>query len=32
MVKMDWFGPVIFEAGMAALTTLVLFGLWWLLK
>jgi len=29
---MDWLGPVIFEAGMAALTMLVLFGLWRLLK
>jgi len=30
--KMDWFGPVVFEAGIAALTILLLFGLWRLLK
>jgi hypothetical protein len=30
--KMDWFGPVVFEAGMAVLTILLLFGLWQLLK
>jgi hypothetical protein len=29
---MDWFGPVGFEAGMAMLTMLLLFGLWWLLS
>jgi hypothetical protein len=32
MVKVDWFGPVSVEAGMVALTMLLLFGLWWLLK
>jgi hypothetical protein len=32
MVKMDWFAPVSFEAGMAALTLLMLFGVRWLLK
>jgi len=32
LVQMDWFGPVSFEAGMAALAMLLLFGLWWLLK
>jgi hypothetical protein len=31
MVKMDW-DAVSFGAGMVALTALVLFGLWWLLK
>jgi len=29
---MDWFGPVVFVAGMAALAILLLFGLWRLLK
>jgi hypothetical protein len=32
VTEADWFGPVIFETGMAVLTLLVLFGLWWLLK
>ena len=28
----DWFGPVVFEAGMAVLTMLVIFGLWWAVR
>jgi hypothetical protein len=32
VTNLDWFGPLVFEAGMAALTLLLLFGLWWLLK
>jgi hypothetical protein len=32
VTEMDWFGPVVFETGMAVLTLLLLFGLWWLLK
>jgi hypothetical protein len=29
---MDWFDPVVFEAGLAVLAILLLFGLWRLLK
>jgi hypothetical protein len=32
ITQMDWVGPVVFESGIALLTLLVLFGLWWLLK
>jgi hypothetical protein len=32
ITQMDWFGPVVFETGMAVLTLLVLGGLRWLLK
>jgi hypothetical protein len=32
IATMDWFGPVIYEAGMTIFTALLLFGLWWLLK
>ena len=30
--KMDWFSPVVSEAGIAVLTILLLFGLWRFLK
>jgi len=32
VAEIDWFGPLAFEAGLAALTILLLFGVWWLLK
>jgi hypothetical protein len=32
VTKMDWFGPLAFEAGLALLTILLLFGVWRLLK
>jgi hypothetical protein len=32
ITQMDWFGPVVFETGMAVLTLLMLFALWRLLK
>jgi hypothetical protein len=32
VTEMDWFGPVVFEVGIAVVTLLLLLGLWWLLK
>ena len=32
VTQMDWFGPAVFEVGIAVLIILILFGLWRLLK
>jgi hypothetical protein len=32
VTEMDWFGPVVFEAGIGVVTLLLLLGLWWWLR